>query len=75
MTLAAQCTATAELLMSFRLKAGTTEIVGFDFQTARYASAFPRLDTPELCKNLSPRKSEGAGNAGRSARPQPRVQW
>jgi hypothetical protein len=35
--------------------------------------AIPRRDAPELCMNHSPRKSEGAGNAGRSMRPQPRV--
>src|SRR5258706_12330975 len=28
---------------------------------------------PRFCKNRSPRKTEGAGNAGRSMRPQPRV--
>src|SRR5258705_8392713 len=29
---------------------------------------------PRFCKNRSPNNSEGAGNAGRSMRPQPRVQ-
>jgi hypothetical protein len=36
--------------------------------------AFSRRDAPELCKTMSLEKSEGAGNAGRSMRPQPRVQ-
>jgi len=30
---------------------------------------------PGFCVNSSPFNSEGAGNAGRSARPQPRAQW
>src|SRR5258706_6426330 len=29
---------------------------------------------PRFCKNRSPRKTEGAGNAGRAMHPQPRVQ-
>ena len=39
-----------------------------------YASTFPRRDTPELCRNFSPQKREGVGNAGCSVHPQPRVQ-
>jgi hypothetical protein len=39
-----------------------------DFQ---YTFAFPRRNTPELCMNFRP--IEGAGNAGRPMRPQPRV--
>jgi hypothetical protein len=35
--------------------------------------AISRRDVPELCKNHSPLKKQGAGNAGRSMRPQPRV--
>ncbi len=46
--------------------------------TPRYASAFPRRDTPELCKNYSLKKpfaqTEGVGNAGCPPHPQPRVQ-
>src|ERR1700738_5048025 len=40
--------------------------------TSRYRLAFPRPDTPELCKNHSP-KTEGAGKAGCPLHPQPRV--
>ena len=40
---------------------------------SRYASAFPRREAPEVLQNRSPRKTEGAGNAGRPTRPQPRV--
>src|SRR6266849_10522513 len=39
----------------------------------RYTSAFPRRDTPELCMNCAPRKTEGVGNAGCPMHPQPRV--
>src|SRR6266446_2401634 len=39
----------------------------------RCDSAFPRRDAPESCKNRSPQETEGAGNAGRSLHPQPRV--
>src|SRR5258706_6615753 len=41
---------------------------------SRCESAISRRDTPEACVHLSPSKSEGAGNAGRSMHPQPRVQ-
>jgi hypothetical protein len=44
----------------------------FNFQSRRHKSTFPRRETPELCINLRP--TEGAGNAGRSMRPQPRMQ-
>jgi hypothetical protein len=40
----------------------------------RYKSAISRRDAPELCMNLSPRKTEGVGNAGYPLHPQPRVQ-
>jgi hypothetical protein len=36
---------------------------------SKYDSAFPRRDPPEFCKNRSPSKSEGAGNAGCSMHP------
>jgi hypothetical protein len=39
-----------------------------------HASAISRRDAPEACMKPSPLKSEGAGNAGRWMRPQPRVQ-
>jgi hypothetical protein len=39
------------------------------------ASQASRRDTPELCQNLSPLKTEGAGNAGCPLRPQPRVRY
>src|SRR5713226_8832510 len=47
-----------------RLKAGTTAIVGFDFQTARYASAVSRRDTPELCTKPHPSKQRAWGMPG-----------
>jgi len=40
--------------------------------TAKQAEAFPRRDAPGLCRKQRPKK-EGAGNAGRPERPQPRV--
>jgi hypothetical protein len=50
--------------------------VQFDFQTAHFTftcdrdlAAHPR----EFCQQVSPQKREGAGNAGRLVRPQPRV--
>src|SRR5260370_25791463 len=40
-----------------------------------YASAISRRAVPEFCKIVSPSpKIEGAGNAGRSMHPQPRMQ-
>src|SRR6266478_8003961 len=42
--------------------------------TMTHAFAISRRDPPELCMNLSPLKSEGAGNAGRTMHPKPRVQ-
>src|SRR6266403_5863515 len=48
----------------------------FHFQTAnsKHASAISRRDGPEFCKTVSPLLTiEGAGNAGRAMRPQPRV--
>jgi hypothetical protein len=40
---------------------------------SKYDSAISRRDAPESCMNCSPSKSEGAGNAGCSMHPQPRV--
>ena len=37
-------------------------------------SVFPRRETPESCKFIRPRKSEGAGNAGCTLHPRSRVQ-
>src|ERR1700682_4487290 len=37
-------------------------------------SSIPRREAPELCKNLRPRKTEGAGNAGCALHPRSRVQ-
>jgi hypothetical protein len=37
-------------------------------------SAFSRRDAPEVCNNLVPQKTEGAGKAGCLAHPQPPVQ-
>ena len=42
--------------------------------TMTHAFAISRRDPPEPCMNLSPLKSEGAGNAGRTMHPEPRVQ-
>jgi hypothetical protein len=33
--------------------------------TERHTSAFSRREAPEVCVNVSPKKSEGVGNAGR----------
>jgi hypothetical protein len=38
-----------------------------------HSFAISRRDAPEVYVQLSPQKSEGAGNAGRPERPQPRV--
>jgi hypothetical protein len=38
-------------------------------------STFSRHDMPEVCQKLLALSSEGAGNAGRLVRPQPRVYW
>ena len=40
----------------------------------RHTSAFSRHDMSEVCKNLIALETKGAGNAGRSTRPQPRMQ-
>jgi hypothetical protein len=37
----------------------------------KHSSAIPRRDAPGLCRNHSPRKTEGAGNAGCPMHPQP----
>ena len=63
-----------------RSLSGTTAVLSpffqFNCQTATifgHAFAFPRRKSPEFC--IDPlAQSEGAGNAGRSMRPQPRVQ-
>jgi hypothetical protein len=39
----------------------------------KYGFAISRRDASESCKNRSPKETEGAGNAGRSLHPQPRV--
>ena len=52
----------------------TAEGVPIHFQTAKGNSetrSRSRRDAPELCRNRSPRKKEGAGNAGCPMRPQP----
>ena len=40
---------------------------------SKYDSAISRRNVPEFCKIIRPEKTEGAGNAGRSMHPQPRV--
>jgi hypothetical protein len=40
-----------------------------------HTAAFSRRDAPEVCWKLPALTSEGAGNAGRPMRPQPRVRW
>lgn len=37
--------------------------------------AISRPDTPEVCQKLPALRLEGAENAGRPMRPQPRVVW
>jgi hypothetical protein len=39
----------------------------------KYTFAISRHDLPEFCYQLPALSSEGAGNAGRLVRPQPRV--
>ena len=47
----------------------------FNWYTARgYASAFPRLDAPELWSIAALKKQEGAGKAGCALHPRSRVQ-
>jgi hypothetical protein len=41
--------------------------------TNKHNSTSSRHELPELCQFIRPLKTKGAGNAGRSARPQPRV--
>jgi hypothetical protein len=41
--------------------------------TNAHTSAFSRRMTPELCQKISAHKTEGVGNAGCQAHPQPRV--
>jgi hypothetical protein len=40
----------------------------------RHAFAFPRREAPEFCQQHPALNTEGAGNAGRPERPQPRVE-
>jgi hypothetical protein len=40
-----------------------------------HLSAIPRRDAPELCVNLVPPKTEGAGKAGCALHPRSRVQY
>jgi hypothetical protein len=54
--------------MDARIKSGHDERILY-----KHTFAFPRRQAPELCMQLSPKKFEGAGNAGRLVRPQPRV--
>jgi len=64
--------ATKQSIFHCCTKAGLLRFARNDDQTqlrilaARYARGLPEIPTLQ---------SEGAGNAGRSARPQPRVQW
>jgi hypothetical protein len=74
--------------MDARIKSGHDECVSwsevalrtdtrFKFQTAnsKYTSATSQRNAPESCMNLSPKKTEGVGNAGCPLHPQPRVYW
>jgi hypothetical protein len=45
-----------------------------DVACTEYNSAIPRRDAPEVFKSHSPRKKEGAGNAGCALHPRSRVQ-
>jgi hypothetical protein len=50
------------------------QISDFNFQTAEKTTVRDlAAHAPELCKNVALEKTEGAGNAGRPMRPQPRV--
>ena len=50
-----------------------SRVRGFNFETALF-SAFPRREAPEVLQQpFAPLITEGAGNAGRPTRPQPRV--
>ena len=53
--------------MTVRINFSNSRIVG------RRNSAISRRDASESCKNRSPRKTEGVGNAGCPMHPQPRV--
>jgi hypothetical protein len=44
-----------------------------EIQTLRYNLAISPRKAPEFCYQLPALSSEGAGNAGRQVRPQPRV--
>src|SRR6266550_1842681 len=57
-----------------RVKPGDDERECSTFAFIKHTFAFPRREPPELCMNLSPFETEGAGNAGRPMRPKPRVQ-
>jgi hypothetical protein len=46
-----------------------------DDDVERHTFAISRRIWPELCYQLPALSSEGAGNAGRLVRPQPRVYW
>ena len=48
-------------------------MVSLDEMQAKYRFAISRRETPEGCMIRYPLKTEGAGNAGRPMRPQPRV--
>jgi hypothetical protein len=49
----------------------TIESAARPYSSIKCASAFPRRDAPELCRNVPP--IEGVGNAGCPVHPQPRV--
>jgi hypothetical protein len=62
------------LLRHFRLRALRYGRQGAVRNDVRYGFSFSRRENARVCKNLVPPMTEGAGNAGRSARPQPRAQ-
>src|SRR4029077_11205826 len=43
---------------------GSRCLMSFNFQRAKHNSAFPRRDSPELCRNDSPRKQRAWGMPG-----------
>jgi hypothetical protein len=63
------------LLRRFRLRSVSYggQVAPRNDVESKYGFAISRRDASESCKNRSPLKSEGAGNAGCPMHPQPRV--
>ena len=61
--------------LHMRMLSASIQISSASLRNDERNFAFSRRDAPEFCRNIPPSTSEGAGNAGRPMRPQPRVQW